>query len=196
MLSRQKPYTLRKIIDYIRKKIVVDDKEYQLYQDDDWCVYSADTQVSMKSVCYIDDYADINDSNEEVPTEFVQQNGLKFVYTSELLTDVITNALYQNEFADNDLIFKALEYYNEYDDFMDIKSAPVKKTKYSVILKSVGSSKIRVLKALSELLGIGVGEAKNLLTDIPVTLKVGISREEAEKISEILTRAGAEVKLK
>ena len=77
-------------------------------------------------------------------------------------------------------------------------AAPVveEKTEFDVVLTSFGSSKLGVIKAVREVTGLGLKEAKELVENCPKTLKEGISKEDAEKIKADLVAAGAEVEIK
>ncbi len=70
------------------------------------------------------------------------------------------------------------------------------KTSFDVILNSPGGSKLNVVKAVKELTGLGLKEAKELVDGAPKAIKEGISKEEAEAIKAQLEEAGAEVELK
>ena len=70
------------------------------------------------------------------------------------------------------------------------------KTEFDVILTSFGSSKLGVIKAVREVTGLGLKEAKELVEGCPKPIKTGVAKEEAEKIKADLTAAGAEVEVK
>ena len=70
------------------------------------------------------------------------------------------------------------------------------KTEFDVVLTSFGSSKLPVIKAVREVTGLGLKEAKELVEGCPKTLKEGVSKEDADKIAEQLKAAGAEVEVK
>lgn len=70
------------------------------------------------------------------------------------------------------------------------------KTDFDVILKAVGGQKIQVIKAVREITGLGLKEAKALVDQAPKAIKEGASKEDAEDIQKKLTEAGAEVELK
>ena len=70
------------------------------------------------------------------------------------------------------------------------------KTEFDVILTSFGSSKLGVIKAVREVTGLGLKEAKELVEGCPKAIKTGIAKDEAEKIKADLTAAGAEVEVK
>ena len=70
------------------------------------------------------------------------------------------------------------------------------KTEFDIILKSAGAAKLQVVKAVKELTGLGLKEAKDIVDAAPKTVKEGVSKDEAEGIKKALEEAGAEVELK
>ena len=70
------------------------------------------------------------------------------------------------------------------------------KTEFDVILSDVGANKIAVIKVVREVAGLGLKEAKELVEGAPKAVKEGASKEEADKIKEQLTAAGAKVEVK
>jgi large subunit ribosomal protein L7/L12 len=78
----------------------------------------------------------------------------------------------------------------------DGAGAAEEKTEFDVILKAAGSSKLKVVKAVKELTGQGLKEAKDLVDNVPSTLKEGIAKDEAEAMKAQLEGEGAEVELK
>jgi large subunit ribosomal protein L7/L12 len=70
------------------------------------------------------------------------------------------------------------------------------KTEFDVILTSFGSSKLPVIKAVREVTGLGLKEAKALVESCPKPVKEAVSKEDAEKIKADLVAAGAEVEIK
>ena len=70
------------------------------------------------------------------------------------------------------------------------------KTEFDVILKAAGGSKLQVVKAVKELTGLGLKEAKELVDGAPKAVKEGVGKDEAEGIKKALEEAGAEVELK
>ena len=71
------------------------------------------------------------------------------------------------------------------------------KTEFDVVLKDVGSEKIKVIKVVREVVsGLGLKEAKEAVEGTPKTLKEGISKEDAQKIKEQLEKVGAVVEIK
>jgi large subunit ribosomal protein L7/L12 len=77
------------------------------------------------------------------------------------------------------------------------EAAPAEQTEFDVILKSAGEAKLGVIKAVKDLLGLGLKEAKELVDKAPgATLKEKVSKAEAEQIKSTLEEAGAEVEVK
>ncbi|KGO84970.1 50S ribosomal protein L7/L12 [Flavobacterium rivuli WB 3.3-2 = DSM 21788] len=76
--------------------------------------------------------------------------------------------------------------------------APVaeEQTEFTVVLKEAGASKLAVVKAVKELTGLGLKEAKDLVDGAPANVKEGISKDEAEGLKKSLEEAGAVVELK
>ena len=74
--------------------------------------------------------------------------------------------------------------------------AEEEKTEFDVVLTSVGSSKIGVIKEVRTLTGLGLKEAKTLVESAPKPVKQGVNKEEANKMKEALEKAGASVELK
>ena len=70
------------------------------------------------------------------------------------------------------------------------------KSSFDVVLKAAGGQKIQVIKAVREITGLGLKEAKALVDEAPKAVKEGASKEDAEDIQKKLTEAGAEVELK
>ena len=75
-------------------------------------------------------------------------------------------------------------------------AAAEEKTEFDVILKSAGANKVAVIKAVKEITGLGLKEAKEVVDSAPKAVKEGASKEDAEAIKAKLTEAGAEVELK
>ncbi len=69
------------------------------------------------------------------------------------------------------------------------------KTAFDVILKAAGGQKIQVIKAVREITGLGLKEAKALVDEAPKPVKEGASKDDAEEITKKLTDAGADVEI-
>ncbi|MBM7663373.1 large subunit ribosomal protein L7/L12 [Bacillus mesophilus] len=101
----------------------------------------------------------------------------------------------------NDLV-KAIE-----EEFGVTAAAPVavagagaaaveEQTEFDVILASAGDQKIKVIKVVREITGLGLKEAKDLVDNAPKALKEGVAKEEAEEIKAKLEEVGANVEVK
>ena len=101
----------------------------------------------------------------------------------------------------NDLV-KAIE-----EEFGVTAAAPVavvaggaaaaeEKTEFDVVLTSAGAEKIKVIKVVREITGLGLKEAKEVVDNAPKALKEGVSKEEAEAIKAQLEEVGASVEVK
>ena len=75
-------------------------------------------------------------------------------------------------------------------------AAEAEQTEFDVVLKSAGTAKLGVIKAVKEALGLGLKEAKDLVDGAPATLKEKVSKAEAEQLKSALEEAGAEVEIK
>ena len=74
--------------------------------------------------------------------------------------------------------------------------AAEEKTEFDVILANFGANKLNVIKAVREITGLGLKDAKDLVEGAPKTVKEGVSKDEAEKVKAALTEAGATVEIK
>ena len=78
----------------------------------------------------------------------------------------------------------------------DAGAAAAEKTEFDVVLADAGAEKIKVIKVVREITGLGLKEAKEAVDGAPTTLKEGASKEDAEKIKAQLEEVGAKVELK
>ena len=74
--------------------------------------------------------------------------------------------------------------------------AEEEKTEFDVVLAEVGAEKIKVIKAVREITGLGLAEAKAAVEAAPKAIKEGVSKDEAEELKKKLEEAGAKVELK
>ncbi|MEZ4787525.1 50S ribosomal protein L7/L12 [Flavobacterium haoranii] len=74
--------------------------------------------------------------------------------------------------------------------------AAAEQSEFTVVLKDAGASKLGVVKAVKELTGLGLKEAKDLVDAAPANVKEGVSKDEAEGLKKALEEAGAVVELK
>ena len=75
-------------------------------------------------------------------------------------------------------------------------AAAEEKTEFDVVLKSAGAEKIKVIKVVREITGLGLKEAKDVVDGAPKVVKEQASKEEAEEIKKKLEEVGAKVTLK
>ena len=111
---------------------------------------------------------------------------------SEKITNILEEikSLTIIELAD---LVKAVE-----EEFGVSAAAPAaeEKTEFDVILKSFGAKKLDVIKAVREITGLGLKEAKEMVEGAPKAVKEGVSKDEAETVKKALEEAGAEVEVK
>ena len=75
-------------------------------------------------------------------------------------------------------------------------AAAAEKTEFDVVLAEVGAEKIKVIKVVREITGLGLAEAKGLVDGAPKTLKEAVSKDDAEEMKKKLEEVGAKVELK
>ena len=78
----------------------------------------------------------------------------------------------------------------------DAAPAAEEKTEFTVVLKDAGATKIAVIKAVREITGLGLADAKALVDGAPATVKENVSKEDAAAAEEKLKAAGATVEIK
>ena len=74
--------------------------------------------------------------------------------------------------------------------------AAAEKTEFDVVLASFGDEKIKVIKAVREITGLGLADAKAVVEAAPKAIKEGVSKDEAEDLKKKMEEAGAKVELK
>ena len=74
--------------------------------------------------------------------------------------------------------------------------AAEEKTEFDVVLTDIGAEKIKVIKVVREITGLGLGEAKAFVESAPKAVKEAIGKDEAEELKKKLEEAGAKVELK
>jgi len=75
-------------------------------------------------------------------------------------------------------------------------AAAVEQTEFDVIMSSFGAAKLEVVKVVKNLTGVSLMDAKKLVEAVPAKIKEKVGKEEAEKVKEELTKAGATVEIK
>lgn len=78
----------------------------------------------------------------------------------------------------------------------DAAGAAAAKTEFDVVLKAAGAEKIKVIKVVREITGLGLKEAKEIVDNAPKTLKEAVSQDDADAIKAKLEEVGAEVEVK
>ena len=111
---------------------------------------------------------------------------------SEKITNILEEIKSLTILELSDLV-KAVE-----EEFGVSAAAPAaeEKTEFDVILASFGAKKLDVIKAVREITGLGLKDAKDLVEAAPKAIKEGVSKDEAEKVKAALTEAGATVEIK
>src|SRR5678816_1464668 len=74
--------------------------------------------------------------------------------------------------------------------------AAEEQTEFTLVLSEIGANKVSVIKAVRELTGLGLKEAKDLVDAAPKAVKEGVAKEEAEQVKEKLAEAGAAVEVR
>jgi len=114
------------------------------------------------------------------------------------------------DYLSNLTVMQLVDLTTELEDKWGVKAAPVavagpaaapaeaaeEKTEFDVVLKSFGSAKIQVIKAVREATGLGLKDAKELVESAPKAIKEGVAKAEAEELAGKLKDAGAEVEVK
>ncbi len=116
------------------------------------------------------------------------------------------------DYLSNLPVIQMAELITELEDKWGVKAAPAavavaagpaaaaeekeEQTEFDVILADIGGKKIQVIKAVRELTGLGLKEAKELVESAPKAVKEQVSKEEAEEVKKKLETAGASVELK
>lgn len=78
----------------------------------------------------------------------------------------------------------------------DAGAAAEEKTEFDVVLKAAGAEKIKVIKVVREVTGLGLKEAKEMVDSAPSTIKEALGKEDAEKLVASLKEVGADVEMK
>ena len=77
-----------------------------------------------------------------------------------------------------------------------VAAAAEEKSEFDVVLAEIGANKLAVIKAVKDITGLGLGEAKALVESAPKAVKEGVAKDEAEKMKATIEAAGAKVELK
>lgn len=77
----------------------------------------------------------------------------------------------------------------------EVAAPAQEKSEYKIILKECGADKIAVIKAVRQIVTMGLGEAKKLVESAPITIVESASKEDAKKAKELIEAAGAKIEL-
>lgn len=92
-------------------------------------------------------------------------------------------------------VLELAELVHELEDTFGVSAAAEEKTEFDVIMKSFGAEKIKVIKEVRAITGLGLAEAKALVEKVPAKIKEQVSKDDAEALKKQLEAVGAEVEL-
>jgi len=117
---KKSKYLFTELIDEI-KEMYLSDGDKAFYKDESWGLFAKRGKVKLNSECFVipDSEVDWDAQPPKLP-EFAVQNKLEYVYSNEMLQDVISMAVDDDEEIPNKKIFKAIQYYDKYDTFMEL----------------------------------------------------------------------------
>ncbi len=120
-LKKQVEYRLSDVITFF-KNMIIENGVDNLLDDIDFCIYTMDyvDVASGDTICYLDDYPDVDDDDKEIYTDFVTERKLVLFYSGEQFEDVIGHMLSQKMDSAIEDFISAINYYREHDDFLDI----------------------------------------------------------------------------
>ena len=119
-MKRKQQLKLSEVITYITNMYITKG-EKEVYLDYGWCVYSMENNMTLESICYIDDYPEFDEEDNEIYSPFIVQNNMKLIYRDEMIQDVVIACLNQKRDATLDEIMRSLIYYEEYDSFLELQ---------------------------------------------------------------------------
>ncbi len=105
--------SLSELIDIVRNKRDLDEP---------YCVYGIgdSSEADLSTSCFLDDYAEITDDDDEIDTPFVTEKNLWLWWRDELVQDVVLNALHQDSRVTDEKILQAIKHYSKFDTFLDL----------------------------------------------------------------------------
>jgi large subunit ribosomal protein L7/L12 len=115
--------------------------------------------------------------------------------TEDLSNLTIINAVELIKMLEKKWNIKSYQNISNNKDLKEEKTQTPQKTEFNVELSSIGPKKIQIIKAVKELTGLGLREAKDLVDNAPKIIKSNIPKEEAGEIKNKLEKQGAEIKI-
>lgn len=122
-IKLREPYRLSELVMIIKKAILANGIDKTLgYEDMYFCLYTKgfEDKIFDDTICYVENYPDINDEDEEIFPDFVVINNLKHLCSGEQFEDVIGNALHQKDDPSMEEFIAGLNYYRDHDSFLDL----------------------------------------------------------------------------
>jgi len=121
-LKLRESYKLSEIITEISEAIKMNNFKLLGYKEMDFCLYTVRGSDDYRedTICYLDDYPEVTDNDEEIYSDFVNSNSLKIFYFGSLFEDVIANALQQKSNSSISEFISCLNHYSERDNFLDL----------------------------------------------------------------------------
>ncbi len=102
------------------REVYLKNGEDGLMKDYDWAVYFSDDMIESESSCCVADDVTVDDDDEEIYSEFAINNGMEYVVYGEIICDVLANCFMQNSNCEVSEMVDAINYYLEYDNYMDL----------------------------------------------------------------------------
>ena len=153
--------------------------------DEDWAVYFRDTdKLKKNTVCYLADPIDVTDDDEEIYPEYALQNKTDSYLTCELLIDVVTEYLSEKSNATVKQLIDAVNYYVEYDCFMDPdgRAADPYSIPQVVIEKTITDKKVLMQIRKAFAIQMPFGEFLKASQELPFVITEKYTLAEAKKI--------------
>lgn len=121
VLEKQVEYKLSDVITIV-SNMIIENGINNFLDDIDFCIYTTDyvEEASGDTICYLDEYPDIDDNDKEIYTDFVTDRKLVMFYSGEQFEDVIGQMLSQKRDASIEEFISGINYYREHDDFLDL----------------------------------------------------------------------------
>ena len=120
-LEKQVEYSLSDVITMFSNMIIENGVDNFL-DDVDFCIYTTELvdDATCDTICYLDEYPDIDDDDQEVYTDFVTERKLVMFFSGEQFEDVIGHMLSQKTDASIEDFIAGINHYREHDDFLDL----------------------------------------------------------------------------